>query len=150
MWLWLWLWLELSERNPCGGGVEYFHRDPESRRRRRKGKSQIWDSKIWSRVRRNSELRKTALARTSSIYRRQTRLSSERAPHKNQDRNCLTVINIWSWAPNGAGHQDLLTDSPSVAMWLWLWLELSEVKRVGWLVSELEHCWGSVVVSCCF
>jgi hypothetical protein len=28
--------------NPCGGGVEYLHRDPASRRRRRKGKSQIW------------------------------------------------------------------------------------------------------------
>jgi hypothetical protein len=27
--------------NPCGGGVEYLHRDPVSRRRRRKGKSQI-------------------------------------------------------------------------------------------------------------
>jgi hypothetical protein len=29
-----------------GGRVEYLHREPESRRRRRKGKSQIWDSKI--------------------------------------------------------------------------------------------------------
>jgi hypothetical protein len=27
--------------HPCGGGVEYLHRDPASRRRRRKGKSQI-------------------------------------------------------------------------------------------------------------
>jgi hypothetical protein len=27
--------------NLCGGGVEYLHRDPASRRRRRKGKSQI-------------------------------------------------------------------------------------------------------------
>jgi hypothetical protein len=27
--------------NPCGGGVEYLHRDLASRRRRRKGKSQI-------------------------------------------------------------------------------------------------------------
>jgi hypothetical protein len=32
--------------NPCGGRVEYLHRDPVSRRRQRKGKSQIWDSKI--------------------------------------------------------------------------------------------------------
>jgi hypothetical protein len=39
---------ELAVSNPCGGGVEYLHRDPASRRRRRKGKSQIWDSKIWS------------------------------------------------------------------------------------------------------
>jgi hypothetical protein len=29
-------------------------------------------------------------------------LSSERAPHKKQDRNCQTVINIWSLAPDGA------------------------------------------------
>jgi hypothetical protein len=36
-------------------------------------------------------------------------LSSERAPHKNQDRNCQTVINIRSWAP----HQELLTDHQS-------------------------------------
>jgi hypothetical protein len=26
---------------PCGGGVEYLHRDPASRKRRRKGKSRI-------------------------------------------------------------------------------------------------------------
>jgi hypothetical protein len=37
-------------RFPCGGGVEYLHRDPASRRRRRKGKSQIGDSKIRSQV----------------------------------------------------------------------------------------------------
>jgi hypothetical protein len=27
--------------SPCGGGIEYLHRDPASRRRRRKGKSQM-------------------------------------------------------------------------------------------------------------
>jgi hypothetical protein len=27
--------------SPCGGGIEYLHGDPASRRRRRKGKSQI-------------------------------------------------------------------------------------------------------------
>jgi hypothetical protein len=41
-------------------------------------------------------------------------LSSEKAPHKN-DRNCQTVINIWSWAPDGGRHQDLLTDWPTVS-----------------------------------
>jgi hypothetical protein len=105
---------------PCGGRVEYLHRDPASRKRRRTGKSQIWDSKIWSRVPRDSDLRKTALAKASSMYKRQTRpLVREGAPQK-QDRNCQTLINIWSWAPDGARHQDLLTDWPSVAMWLWL------------------------------
>jgi hypothetical protein len=39
-----------SVDNPCGGGIEYLHRDPASHRRRRKWKSQICDSKIWSRV----------------------------------------------------------------------------------------------------
>jgi hypothetical protein len=33
--MWRWLWLELVSR-PCGGGVEYFHRRPASRRRRQK------------------------------------------------------------------------------------------------------------------
>jgi hypothetical protein len=55
-----------SSAIPCGGGVEYLHRSPMSRRRRRKRKSRIWDSKIWSRVRRDSDPRVTALARASS------------------------------------------------------------------------------------
>jgi hypothetical protein len=49
-------------------------------------------------------------------------LSSERAPHKNKT---VTVKGnkYRSWAPDGVGHQDLLTDWPSVAMWLELvWL----------------------------
>jgi hypothetical protein len=106
--------------DPCGGGVEYLHCDPASRRRRRKGKFQFWNSKIWSRVPRDSDLRKTALARASGIYKRQTHpLVREGAPRK-QERNCQTEIYIWSWAPDGARYQDILTDSPSVAMWLWL------------------------------
>jgi hypothetical protein len=102
--------------HPCGGGFEYLHRHPASRRRRRKGKSQIWDSKIWSRVSRDSDPRKTTLAKTSSIYKKQTRpLVREGAPQK-QDRNCQRIIYIWSWAPDGARHRDLLIDRPSVAM----------------------------------
>jgi hypothetical protein len=50
-------------------------------------------------------------------------------PHKKQDRNCQTVINIWSCAPDGARHQDLLADWPSVAMWLWLWIEFTQSVR---------------------
>jgi hypothetical protein len=107
-------WVQL---HPCGGRVKYLHRDSASRRRRRKGKSQIWDSKI-----RDSDPRNTTLARASSIYKRQTRpLVREGAPEK-QVRNCQRVINIWSWTPDGARHQYLLIDWPSVTMWLWLWL----------------------------
>jgi hypothetical protein len=61
-----------------------------SRRRRRKGKSQNWESKIWSQVPRDSDSRKTALARASNTYKTQTRpLVREGAPLE-QDRNCHT------------------------------------------------------------
>jgi hypothetical protein len=70
----------------------------------------------------NEDKWETVLARASSIYKRQTHpLVREGAPQK-QDRNCQTAINIWSWAPDGDRHQDLVTDWVSVAMWLWLWL----------------------------
>jgi hypothetical protein len=111
-------------QNPCGGRVEYLHRDPASRRRRRKGKSQIWDSKIWSQVPRDSDPRMTALVRVSSIYKRQTRpLVREGSPQK-QDRNCETVINIWSWTPDGARQQDLLTDRQSQCDFDFVWVSL--------------------------
>jgi hypothetical protein len=101
---------QLTERDPCGGEFEYLHHDPANHSRRRKGKSQIWESKIWSRVPRDSEPRKTALARASSMYIWQTRSLVREETSQKQDRNCQTVINIWTWAPNGARHQDLLTD----------------------------------------
>jgi hypothetical protein len=76
--------------SPCRGGIQYLHRDPASRRRRRKGKSQCWDRYIWARVPKASDQRKIALARASSIYKRQTRpLVREVAPQE-QDRNCHT------------------------------------------------------------
>jgi hypothetical protein len=104
----------LTVKSPCGGGVEYLHRDPASRRRRQKGKSHIWDSIIWSQAPRDSsDPRMTALASVSSIYKRQTcPLVREGAPPK-QDHNCQTEKNIWSWAPDGARHQDWLTDRQS-------------------------------------
>jgi hypothetical protein len=76
--------------------AEYFHCDPASRRRRRKGKSQISDSKICSRVPPDLDPIKTTLARASSIYKRQTRPLIREGPPEKQDRNCQRVINIWS------------------------------------------------------
>jgi hypothetical protein len=102
-----------------------------SRRRRRKWKSQIWDSKIWSQVPRDSDSRKMALERASSMYKRQTcPLVREGAPQK-QDSNCQRVINIWSWTPNGVDTKTYwLTDRPSVAIWLRLWPRQLAVS--GW------------------
>jgi hypothetical protein len=74
--------------DPCGGGVEYLHHDPASRRRRRKGKSQNWDSKIQSRDPWDSGPRKTALVRAISIYKRQTRPLVRDGASQKQDRNC--------------------------------------------------------------
>jgi hypothetical protein len=68
----------------CGGGVEYLHRDPASRKRRRKGKSQMWDSKIWLLVQKDSDPRKTTLASASNIYKRQTRPLVREDAHKNR------------------------------------------------------------------
>jgi hypothetical protein len=81
--------------DPCGGGVEYLHRDPASRRKRRKGKSQIWDSKIWPRVLRDSDPKMTALARASRNCERQTCPLARKGAQNQQTRNCQTIIKIW-------------------------------------------------------
>jgi hypothetical protein len=65
---------------PCRGGVEYIHRNPASRRRRRKGKSRIWDSKIWSRVPRDSDPKMTALARARSNCKRHSPCRQRKRP----------------------------------------------------------------------
>jgi hypothetical protein len=67
----------------------------------RLGKPQIWESKIWSRVPRDSDPRMTALVRTSSNRRQQTSsLVRDSAPHQ-QTRKCLSVTKVWSYAPDG-------------------------------------------------
>jgi hypothetical protein len=125
-------------RTFCAVGAEaicitrlWLYSEPDCRRRRRKWKSQIWDCKIWSRVPRDSELRKATPARTSSIYKRQTRLLVRECAPEKEDRNTQRVINIWSWPPHRARHQDLLIDWPSAAMWLWLDSEPSSRREVN-------------------
>jgi hypothetical protein len=83
---------------PCQrviNGTNLEFTSPASRRRRRKGKCRIWDSKLWLRVPRDSGPRMTALAKASSNSERQTRpLAWETAPHQ-QTSNSLTVTRIW-------------------------------------------------------
>jgi hypothetical protein len=52
-----------------------------------------------------------------------------------KNSNCQTVINIWSWAPDGARNQDALTDWSSVVMWLWLWLAVFGEEPAKWVGS---------------
>jgi hypothetical protein len=87
--------------NPCGGGVEYLHRDPASHKRRRKGKSENWDSEIWPRVLRDSDPKMIAKARASSNCKGQTRPLVREGARNQQTRNCQTIIKIWSYAPDG-------------------------------------------------
>jgi hypothetical protein len=56
-------------------------------------------AKIWSRVPTDSDPRKLRWQGPAASTNDRPVLSSERASHKKQDRNCQTVINIWSWAP---------------------------------------------------
>jgi hypothetical protein len=58
-----------------------------------KGKSRIWDSKIWSRVLRDSDPKMTELSRTNCNCKRQIR--------PQETRNCQTIIKIWSWVQEG-------------------------------------------------
>jgi hypothetical protein len=75
---------ELSE-NPCGGMVEYLHGSPASLRRRRKGKSRLWDSKTWSRVFHGTRTREWMRWRgPAAIVNDKPVLSSERAPQINK------------------------------------------------------------------
>jgi hypothetical protein len=51
-----------------------------------------------------------------------------------REATAVTEIHIWSWAPDGARYQDLLTDWPSVAMWIWL--DLTELVQGQLRVSS--------------
>jgi hypothetical protein len=96
----------------CRGKVfnEPLSSNERNRRRWWKGKSQIWDSKIWSRAPRDSDPRKTTMARTSSLYKKQTRPLVREGASEKQVRNCQRVINIWSWLT------DCLTVSRNVSL----------------------------------
>jgi hypothetical protein len=80
-----------SSVHKCGGGVEYLHRDPASRRRQQKGKSQFWKNKIWSRIPRDSNpsleivkwiIRSTVWLRTINNWTLWT-------PHEKAKRYCI-------------------------------------------------------------
>jgi hypothetical protein len=89
---------------PCEGGVKYLHRNPASRRRRRKGESRIWESKIWSRVLRDSEPRMRWRGPTAVVNDRPV-LSSERErpastnPHLSDSNINLVLSPRWVLIP---------------------------------------------------
>jgi hypothetical protein len=143
--------VECSElvRTPCGGGVEYLHRDPASRKRRRKGESQIWDSKIWLRFQRDSDSRKTTLASASSIHKSQTRPLVREDAHKNR-AVIVRQINIWSQAPDGcfvSGQTGRLTVGRNIRLRLRLCELVKELRFSSCELLLLEAGgWGTGIV----
>jgi hypothetical protein len=132
--------------------VECLHRIPASRRRRRKGKSRIWDSKIGSGVPRDSDPRMTALVRASSYYKRQTRpLVRGRAPHQ-QTRNHLTVMRIYSKAPDACsipGQTGRLTVGRNISLtltWIGVHCPTAIVKDRPILSSDIKTMTASVLL----
>jgi hypothetical protein len=81
-----------------------------------------------------------------AAYKKSNPLVREGVPQK-PDHNCRAVINIWSWAPDGAWHQDLLidwlSDRPTVSHNVTLtllqfsWVKWHELV-VGWRLPREE------------
>jgi hypothetical protein len=69
----------------------------------------------------------------------QTRpLVREGAPPQKKNYKTVTLKkNLWSKIPDWARHQDILTDWPSVAMWLWLWLWTEDGKII---LALYDYC----------
>jgi hypothetical protein len=67
----------------------------------------------------------------------QTRPLVREGALQKHDRNCQRVINNWSWAQNGARHQDLLTD----------WLTVS--YNVTVTLTLTVQLVSAVQLSCC-
>jgi hypothetical protein len=109
----------------------------------RLGESRIWDTKIWLWVPRDSDLRITALARASSNFKRRIpSLVGESAPHQ-QTCNCLTVIKMRYWAPDG-----WLTPRQTGRLTVDRNITLTWIRGFCWRWLEFKNCWVSVVVSC--
>jgi hypothetical protein len=78
----------------CGGWVEYLHRNPASRTRRRKRKSRIRDSKIWSWVSRDWNLENDCIGEASRNRKLQTHALVRASAPNQQTRKCLTNKNL--------------------------------------------------------
>jgi hypothetical protein len=79
----------------------------------RLGESRIWDSKMWSWVLRDSDLRMNALARVSSNCKRQTHPLVEKVLCKDYDRRCSNK-KILPWVLKARRQDELIGDKPPV------------------------------------
>jgi hypothetical protein len=115
--MWLWLWVQTFPHEEAGsntsivtlrvvGGDEMGRLKSE----RLKYGREFQGTRTWQRLR----------WQKPAAYKKQTSPLVREGAAQKQASNCQRVINIRSWAPDGARHQDLLSDWPSVAKWLWL------------------------------
>jgi hypothetical protein len=71
-------------RNPCRGGVEYLHRDPASRRKRRKGSLKSETVKYGRESQGTRTRERLRWQGPAACTNDRPVLLSERAPHKNK------------------------------------------------------------------
>jgi hypothetical protein len=131
-----------QETGPCGGGVEYLHRDPASRRRRRKGKSQILDSKIRSQVPRDYDQERLRWQRPAAHTNDRPVLSSERASHgmKNVTVRCIPYSERKKYlviSPR-CGSTPRLTD--------WLTVSRNVTLTLTWQETDTDSSWWNIGV----
>jgi hypothetical protein len=73
-----------GHNDPCGGGLEYLHRDPASRKKRRKGSLKTETVKYGREIQ-GTRTRDRPRWRGPAAYTKDSLvLSSERVPHKNK------------------------------------------------------------------
>jgi hypothetical protein len=120
---------------PRGSGVKYLHRSPTSHRKWQKGKSRIWDSKIWSRVPRTQTWEWMRWQRTAAIVNYRPIISSERMLYKDYGHRCsIEKKKFWPWVSRGSAPRQTdwrYTASRKVT------LTLTVPLTVSWLLSWL-------------
>jgi hypothetical protein len=133
---------------PCGGGVEYFHRDPASRRRRRKGKSRVWDSKIWFESQGTPTEKECAGKGQQHIQKTDPPARQRGRPIKKQDRNRpnstknLVMSPRWGSTPRLT---DWLTVSRNVTLTLTCMSQSSSRRQLAMIMrlAAKESNWGT-------
>jgi hypothetical protein len=76
--------------------------------------------------------------------KRQTHpLVREGVPQR-QNRDCQTVINIWSWAPDGALHKDWLTEWLTVSYNVTLNFTFAPAVQFSWRQVIVDQNWVSL------
>jgi hypothetical protein len=70
--------------------------------------------------------------RQGAMRRREGDTRRHKGAPRKQECKYQRLINIWPRTPDGARHQNLLIDWPSIAVWLWLGLRIKASRVEAW------------------